>query len=183
MQRDLAQRGGVGDADLFAHDRHLGHVGLGQCAAVAAVPERANPQPSFDLDAAMGQVPVVHGGTPYRLQVGAHATSGQGTNGGGCEGWPEGGGAHFLHPQTARRGHDGQAIQVGGLALVGAHAQRGVAFEVLHRLVALAVREFHIAHSHVMLKVDKGFVGAALADQGPDRAKCHMQPDRNKHRR
>ena len=175
VQRDLAQRGGVGDADLFAHDRHFCLVRLGQAGAVAAVPEWPNPQAGFDLDAAMGQVPVVHGGTPHRLQVGADAASGQCADGGGGEGRTEGGGAHFLHPQAARCGHDGQTIQVRGFALVGAHAQRGVTLEVLNRLVTFAMRQFHVAYRHVMLEVDKGLAGDVLVDQRSDRSKYHGQ--------
>ena len=37
------------------------------------------------------------------------------------------------------------------------------------------MRQFHVAHGHVMLEVDKGLAGDILVDQGPDRGKHHRQ--------
>ena len=49
--------------------------------------------------------------------------------------------------------------------MVGAHAQRGVALEVLDRLVALAVRKFHVGHGHVVLEINKSLVAGLVAQQ------------------
>ena len=124
---DLAQGGHVGDTHLLAHDVHLGPVGLGQSCAMRVEPQRPHPQTRFHHDATVRQMPVVYGRAPHRLQMGTHAAPRQYPNGGRCVRWPEGGGAHIRHAQATPRRHHGQAIEVGGLALVGAHAQRGVA--------------------------------------------------------
>jgi hypothetical protein len=65
-----------------------------------------------------------------------------------------------------------EAVEVRRLALVGRHAEGGVALGVLHRLVALALGEFEVGGGHVVLVVDEVLVAfIVLAGGGcePDR--------------
>ena len=65
-------------------------------------------------------------------------------------------------------GHDRKADDIGGLALVGRHAERRIALEVLDGAEVLPMRQLHILHGHVVLEVDPG---ASLADLDmPERA-------------
>ena len=162
---NFAQGGRVGHAHAVAHKFHLGLVSLPQRGAVGAVPQRAQPQAGFHLHAAVGFVPIVHGGAALWLEMRAHIAPGQRAQACRGVGRAEGGGACGSHVDAARSSHQAQAVEVGGFALVGAHAQRGVALEVLDRLVALAVREFHIGHGHVVLEINKGLVAGLVAQQ------------------
>ena len=55
-----------------------------------------------------------------------------------------------------RIGGDGEGVHVGGLALIGRHAGRGVALDVLDRAHALARRELDVAGGDVVLEIDEG---------------------------
>ena len=66
----------------------------------------------------------------------------------------------------ADRSHDGEAGDVRGLALVGRHAERRVALQMLDRFKAFALRQFDVGGGDVVLVVDKGL---ALAGDMPER--------------
>ena len=68
-----------------------------------------------------------------------------------------------------RLGEDREAVEVGGLALVGRHAERGVALDVLRRAEAFARRELDVRRGDVVLEVDEGL--AAAAGDLPERAR------------
>jgi hypothetical protein len=70
--------------------------------------------------------------------------------------------------RLADLGHDGERIEVRRLALVGAHAGRGVALEVLDRDIALAGGEVHIRGGDVVLEVDEMFGATAERTQAGD---------------
>ena len=55
---------------------------------------------------------------------------------------------------AGQRRHRREAVDIGGLALIGRHAERGVALQVLDRDVALAGRERDVLQRHVVLEVD-----------------------------
>ena len=162
---NLAQRGRVGHAYAVAHKFHLGLVSLPQRGAVGAVPQRAQPQAGFHLHAAVRLMPIVHGGAALGLEMRPHIAPGQRTQAGRGIGRAECSGACGCYINTARSRHQAQAVEVGGLALVRAHAQRGVALEVLDRLVALAVRELHVGHGHIVLEINKGLVAGLVTQQ------------------
>ena len=63
-------------------------------------------------------------------------------------------------------GHDRKAAHVGRLALIGGHAQRGVAFEVLDRAEAFLMGQFHVLDGHIVLLIQPG---AAAALDIPER--------------
>ena len=60
-------------------------------------------------------------------------------------------------------GEDGKAVDVGRLALVRCHAERGVALHMLDRLVAFPRRQLHVGSGDVVLVIDKGLWAFALA--------------------
>jgi hypothetical protein len=64
----------------------------------------------------------------------------------------------FRDRTSSQRRHHRQADDVAGAALVGRHAERGVALEVLDRAEAFARRQRDVRRSDVVLKVDEGFL-------------------------
>ena len=73
-------------------------------------------------------------------------------------------------------GHEREAGDVGGLALVGRHAERGVALQVLDRAEALALGERDVVGGDVVLEVDEGL--AARAAHAPERRRTPCSPAR-----
>ena len=71
------------------------------------------------------------------------------------EGRAEFGGAHLARRSLGHRAHQDQRIDIAGLTLVGGHARRCVALEVLHRAVVLACGQGHIGCGDIILQVDK----------------------------
>jgi hypothetical protein len=63
---------------------------------------------------------------------------------------------HLRDRHADRLGDDRERVQIRGLALVGGHAGRGVALDVLDRAEALARRERQIARRDVVLPIDEG---------------------------
>ena len=74
--------------------------------------------------------------------------------------------------QAARLGEDGEAVQVRGLALVGRHAERGVALQVLDRLEAFALRQAHVRRRDVVLQVDEGLALAGDLEERQQAVGC-----------
>ena len=77
---------------------------------------------------------------------------------------------------SLRDGHPGDARQpcerghIARLALVGRHAERGVAFEMLDRAIAFSPGEIYVGGGHVILEIDEagfgvGQVGNSRADR------------------
>ncbi len=92
---------------------------------------------------------------------------GKGGDGDGREGRAEGGGADRADIAPGDVGEHGRTAEIGGLALVGRHAERGVALEMLGDAEALARGELHVGDGHVVLEIDEGLAAAA----------CHL-PER-----
>jgi hypothetical protein len=61
--------------------------------------------------------------------------------------------AHFGQRAAQRPCDDAERRHVGGLALVGRHAGRGIALDVLDRLEALAQRNADVLRRHVVLEI------------------------------
>ena len=67
--------------------------------------------------------------------------------------------------------HDRERIEVRGLALVGGHAGRGVALDVLDRLKSFARGELHVARGDIVLPVHEGLdrrLGGSAAGSAPE---------------
>ena len=94
----------------------------------------------------------------------------EGAEGHGRVGHAEGGEADCGQGLVEGRGRDAERVHVRGLALVGRHAGRGVALDVLDRAEALAHGELHILRGHIVLEIDEGF-HASQASGGAARAR------------
>ena len=70
----------------------------------------------------------------------------------------EGGDADFRNALARGFRENAEAVEVRRLALVGRHAEGGVALGVLDRLVALALGQFEVGHRHVILEIDEMLV-------------------------
>ena len=92
--------------------------------------------------------------------------AGEGADGDRHVGRPVDGRAGLGNGFAGHRRHDGKAGDVGGLALVGRHAERRVALEMLDRFKALALRQLDVGGGDVVLQVDEGL---ALAGDMPER--------------
>ena len=130
-----------------------------------AVPQRTQPQTRLQPHAAVRPMPIVHRGAAFGLEVFSDITARQNAQRHRRVGRAEGGGAGLRHVQRPGLCHQAQAVDIGGLALVCTHSQRGVALQMLHRHIAFALRQFHIGGRHVVLKVQKSFVARVCAEQ------------------
>ena len=95
--------------------------------------------------------------------------AGEGADGDRREGRAEGGGADRAEIAPGDVGQHRRAVEIAGLALVGRHAERGVALEMLGNAEAFARGELHVRRRHVVLEIDEG-LAAAVGDL-PHRAR------------
>ena len=65
--------------------------------------------------------------------------------------------ADLRHRPAGQRGDRGQCVQIGGLALIGRHARRGVTLHMLDRAKAFAGRDGEVLGRDVVLEVDERF--------------------------
>ena len=172
LEVDLAQRRGVHRADAVAHrpdfavDRGL------QRFAVAAI--GIGPLPLADIleHRAVGGMPVEHRRLAHRIEQGAAVPPGQRAERNRRVGRTEGRSADGLRRPAGFHAHQRQADHIGGLALVGAHAQRCVALEMLDGAIVLPRRQGDILDRHIVLQIDERFALAAArpaAGDGPQR--------------
>ena len=73
-------------------------------------------------------------------------------------------------------GDDAERVQVRGLALVGRHAGRRVALDVLDRAEAFARREREVVRRHVVLEIDEGLAGPCRSPAVGGGARCIRRP-------
>ena len=166
LHGDLAERRHVDDADGPAHSGGFADIGLFDRLPGRAVDLRAVPQADGEHAGAVLDMPVMHRRQALGLEV-AVAFGSQRAERHRREGWPEAGRPGLRDRNAALRRHDGKAGNVRRLALVGRHAERGVALEVLHRDEAFAVGKPHVVGRDVVLEVDEGLaVGPHLEDGG-----------------
>ena len=100
-------------------------------------------------------MPVVHRRAPDRGLIDAHLTARDRAEGDRRVRRPKGRGPDRGDPGAQGRGEHREPVHVAGPALVGAHAQRGVALEVLDRGVPFPHRELDVGHRHVVLEIDE----------------------------
>ena len=103
----------------------------------------------------MRHVPGVHRRAPHRIEQRAAVAAGDRAEGHRRVGRAEGRDADLRDALAGRRGDDAERVDVAGLALVGAHAGRGVALDVLDRAIALAQRKADVGGGDVVLQVDE----------------------------
>ena len=80
----------------------------------------------------------------------------------------EGGRSDVANGHVETLGQHGESDDVAGLALIGTHAERRVALEVLDRLIAFGSRERHVANGDVILQIDE-CLGAVVRLHTPQR--------------
>ena len=92
--------------------------------------------------------------TPQRIDERAAPPAGDDAHRHGDERRAIGRRSGLVDGAAGQRRHRGEAVDIGGLALIGRHAERGVALEVLDRDVALARGERDVLQRHVVLEID-----------------------------
>src|SRR6266404_3792645 len=105
----------------------------------------------------------MHRRAPDRLEMEADIAAGEIAERDWRIGRPEGRRSDGGDRLAADIRENGEPIDVARLALIGTHAERGVALQMLDRAEAFARREFDIAYGHVVLDINE-----ALAAR-PDR--------------
>ena len=97
----------------------------------------------------------MRGGEPRGAEILAAMMPGEGADGDRGIGRAEGRGADRADIPPGDVGQHRRAVGIGRLALVGRHAERGVALEMLGDAEALARGELHVRHRHVVLEIDE----------------------------
>ena len=160
---DLAQRGHVADANGFAcHlDLTIDRVTPAFFAG-AYKPLRAQPVADLDKGCAILFGPTVAGGQAGRAEILAACPPGQCAKRDGSVGRAKDGGAGFGDGFARGFGKNCQPCDIRGLALIGRHAHRRIAFEQFDRAKALALALLDILDRHVVLQIDPGTALAFL---------------------
>ena len=111
-------------------------------------------------------VPPVHRRAPHRVEHGAAVAPGDRAEGDRRIRRAKGGHADVGDRLTGDPRNDAQRIDVRRLALVRAHAGRGVALDMLDRAVAFAEREAEVAGGDVVLQVDEHLAALERSPRG-----------------
>ena len=130
LDGDLAERRDIGDAGRLARRLRLAHIGLLDRLARQAVDHRAVPEAGRIHRRAVGDMPVVHRRQPLGPDL-AVTLGRQRADRHRREGRAETRRADLGNLLAERVRHDGEAGHVRGLALVGRHAERRVALQML----------------------------------------------------
>ena len=160
---DLAEGGCVQKAGCSTGGEDFAIHRLAHGFAVLRIVPGTHPLADMLECGAVRTVPVIHAGQAHGIEQIADLAAGYGTESRRCVGHPEGGGADLRDFVAEGFGEDGKAIDVGRLALVRCHAERGVALHMLDRLVAFPHCQLHVGSGDVVLVIDKGFRAFALA--------------------
>ena len=159
---DLAERGGVHDADAAARGQAFAaHGGVHVLAALREIPRAQPLSDGLELGAAR-DVAGVHGRIAARLEGIALVCAGERAERDRRVGRAIGRGADLGDGLAERIGGDGKAVDVRELALIGAEAQRRIALDVLDRAIVLAHGEMNVGGRDVVLKIDEGLLSVAL---------------------
>ena len=156
LELDFAERRDIGNAHPCAHQTHFLDIRRFRTIAGPAVIPGPQPRTGLDEHGGIGSVPVMERRAPDRAEVMADAAPRKRTERHRCVGRPEGGCHAHACTLTAHPGHQADGVQVAGLALIGGHAERGVALQVLDRDKTLITRDLQIARGHIGLEIDEG---------------------------
>ena len=167
---DLAEGRHVAHPDLVSHRPRFAVHRILRLLAGLRVIERAQPRPGLDEHRALLLGPSVRWCQPRWAKILRPVMAGKGADGDRREGRAEGGGADRAEIAAGDRGEHRRAVEIAGLALVGRHAERGVALEMLGDAEALARRKLHVGYRHVVLEIDERLASAVL--DLPHRACC-----------
>ena len=151
---DFSQGRDIADADRAAGAGHLPIDGLPPVGLTwLREPLGAQPHASINEDGPLPGRPVVARRQAGRPKVLAPGPPGEGGDRHRRVGGPERGCAGLLDGAAGQSGHDGERQDVRRPALVGRHAERGVALQQFNRPEALTVRQLHVFHGHVVLQI------------------------------
>ena len=92
--------------------------------------------------------------TPQRIDERAAPPAGDDAHRHWDEGRAIGSRSRFVDGAAGQRRHRGDGVDIGGLALIGRHAERGVALEMLDGDIALARGERDVFQRHIVLEID-----------------------------
>ncbi len=110
----------------------------------------------------MRLVPGMQRRLPERTVERAPRLAGEGADRHRHEGKAGTDGAALRDAAAGKAGHDREAVDIGGLALVGCHAERGVALQMLDRDVILSRGERDVRGRNVVLEIDEGLLQSAV---------------------
>src|ERR1700681_3393375 len=119
---------------------------------------------------AMPDVPVVHRRVACRLEMRTGVLTRKNAERHRCVRRPKGRGADCRDRAIELLREEREADDIAALALIGAHPERGVALEMLDRLVTLAHRERDVAHGDIVLRVDEALGALVARGHAPERA-------------
>ena len=162
---DLAERGAVEQRDCVARPRRLALDR--EVRVVGAVPGRPKPAAVFAHLPAFGPVLGLERQAPERIDERTSPPAGDDAHRHGDERRAIGGRSGLVDGAAGERRHRGEAVDVGRLALIGRHAKRRVALQVLDRDVALARGKRDVLQRHVVLEIDPS--PAVCVGLGPGR--------------
>ena len=165
LDGDLAQGRHIHHAHRVAYRQGLAVDGVHHSFAGLGVVLGAQPQSRGDEISARLRMPIVHGAQTQRCQIGAHFPGRHGAQGHRGERWSEGGGADLGNVRALQAREDCQADDVAGAPLIGAHAEGGVTFQMLHRVITLALRESEILGGNIVLQIDETFAAPSPGER------------------
>ena len=128
---------------------------------------RAFPKTGVDEACAALRMPVMNRRVPRRLDLRADFMSRNGAQRHWRVRRPKRGGTDLRYRHVEQLSHQRESEHVAGLALIGTHAERRVALQMLDRLVVLARGESDVADGDIVLQVNKTFVGLAASGHRP----------------
>ena len=173
MNVDLAKRAGIENADGVAYSQTFAVHGVMHGFPIARVIPRSFPLSDVFEAGTVDLVPVMHGCHAYRIGKVADVSPSQHPECDGRERRPERRGPQRRDIRIQRPRQDRQCIDIAGLALVGAHPEGCVAFQVLHRAIAFSRRHGNVGGRHIILKIDELFAwDQTFLKADPQRAWC-----------
>ena len=151
---DLAERRGIEQPGALAQGTHLARDGVG--LALVATREAGRAQPAAVLVEAGTEADLlgVQRRVSQRRVQGAAPLAGEGAERHRRVGRPERGGADRRQVAAGVGGEQRKTVDVAGAALVGRHAERGVAFQMLDRDIVLARRQRDVVGADIVHAVD-----------------------------
>ena len=139
-------------ATVIARPRSLALNGA--LRLVRPVPRGPQPAAIFAHLRAIGPMLGFERQTPQRIDERAAPTAGDDSHRHWNKRRAIGGRSRFINGAAGQRRHRGNGVDIGGLALIGRHAERGVALQVLDGDVALTRGERDVLQRHVVLEID-----------------------------
>ena len=163
LQFDLAEGRNVDEPDRRAHGFHFTVDRLLPVRlALARKIGRAQPGAGLDENGAEFFGQRVGWREPRRAEIDAAMMTGEGAQSHRRPRRAEHGDAGFRDRLAQQFRQNGEARHIGQLALVGRHAERGVALEMFDRNETFLFRQRHVLGGDVVLEVDEGHAFGAF---------------------